>query len=568
MIFLKDFFEHKKVIILLSGIMIIGSLLLAFNLQGTYSGFAQDDAWISFRYARNLVAGNGLTFNPNEYVEGFSNFLWVILSAVVIYFGGDPLLWMKSLGSFSGLLLIIVTALITYYINPSKEGWLWSLVPPVLLSASTTLAVWSVSGLEQSFFALCGWAGFLFVLIEVPSGAAVFFCLAVITRPEGILFPLFGLLYLMLKQRDYSKLVGSHPDGVDFSQKVGFLSLFSNAIIGTILFTLFYHLGRYFYFGSFLPNTYYVKGGGGFQNAVIGWSYIKSLCSFNFNYLFLILAPCSLISRKGRAANLTLLTFLIFYLIYQIKVGGDILPLFRLHLTILPASIILAVSGVRSLTELLRVVVKDEYHQGLRFFTVGVVFLVFLFPFVSMVETTRSHVEYSTVIECLNKAHGAAGRYISNLSREGDVVVGQDMGCMPWNGEKLTFLDSIGLTDKVIGRAHYDISYTPYIRYLIWSDEKARARIKTMEDRLREYIFSRNPRFFVINIDIEAEDYGEAFDAISRQDKSYFADKVEANVFFYNLPKSREWNDFKLVHGWAYSEVHLLLLYEKDPFYY
>ena len=42
-----------------------------------------DDAFISFRYARNLVEGAGLVWNPGEPpVEGYSNFLWVLLLAV------------------------------------------------------------------------------------------------------------------------------------------------------------------------------------------------------------------------------------------------------------------------------------------------------------------------------------------------------------------------------------------------------------------------------------------------------------------------------------------------------
>ncbi|HEU4929482.1 MAG TPA: hypothetical protein VFU38_06595, partial [Candidatus Krumholzibacteria bacterium] len=37
-----------------------------------------DDAFISFRYAENLVSGNGLVFNIGERVEGMSNFLWTL----------------------------------------------------------------------------------------------------------------------------------------------------------------------------------------------------------------------------------------------------------------------------------------------------------------------------------------------------------------------------------------------------------------------------------------------------------------------------------------------------------
>ena len=45
--------------------------------------FLCDDAFISFRYARNLLEGHGLVFNPGEYVEGYSNFLWTLELALL-----------------------------------------------------------------------------------------------------------------------------------------------------------------------------------------------------------------------------------------------------------------------------------------------------------------------------------------------------------------------------------------------------------------------------------------------------------------------------------------------------
>ena len=50
-----------------------------------------DDAFISFRYARNLLEGQGLVFNPGERVEGYTNFLWVLeLAALWGAFGLRP----------------------------------------------------------------------------------------------------------------------------------------------------------------------------------------------------------------------------------------------------------------------------------------------------------------------------------------------------------------------------------------------------------------------------------------------------------------------------------------------
>ena len=60
--------------------------------------FLCDDAFISFRYARNLLEGHGLVFNPGERVEGYTNLLWVLeLAALWGAFGlllSGELVWL------------------------------------------------------------------------------------------------------------------------------------------------------------------------------------------------------------------------------------------------------------------------------------------------------------------------------------------------------------------------------------------------------------------------------------------------------------------------------------------
>src|SRR6185436_4524317 len=58
-----------------------------------------DDAFISFRYARNLVDGLGLVFNAGERVEGFSNLLWTLWVAAGLKLGFAAEAW-SSFWSF------------------------------------------------------------------------------------------------------------------------------------------------------------------------------------------------------------------------------------------------------------------------------------------------------------------------------------------------------------------------------------------------------------------------------------------------------------------------------------
>jgi hypothetical protein len=68
-----------------------------------YENLWLDDAFISFRYARNLAAGLGPVFNPGEYVEGYTTFLWMLTNALAFAVTDDTqaLAWIK----YSGWLL-------------------------------------------------------------------------------------------------------------------------------------------------------------------------------------------------------------------------------------------------------------------------------------------------------------------------------------------------------------------------------------------------------------------------------------------------------------------------------
>src|SRR5882762_66691 len=59
-----------------------------------------DDAFISFRYADNLVHGLGLVFNAGERVEGYSNFLWTLGIALGMRLGAGPEPWTVAWGVF------------------------------------------------------------------------------------------------------------------------------------------------------------------------------------------------------------------------------------------------------------------------------------------------------------------------------------------------------------------------------------------------------------------------------------------------------------------------------------
>src|SRR6478735_11265017 len=59
----------------------LGGLLLWAHTR-YYAPFFTDDGFISLRYTQRFLHGQGLTWNDGERVEGYSNLLWVLLTAI------------------------------------------------------------------------------------------------------------------------------------------------------------------------------------------------------------------------------------------------------------------------------------------------------------------------------------------------------------------------------------------------------------------------------------------------------------------------------------------------------
>ena len=56
---------------------------------------SSEDAYITFRFARNLATGGGLVYNPGEKVMGFSSPIWAVWSAVGHLLLHDPIFWSR-----------------------------------------------------------------------------------------------------------------------------------------------------------------------------------------------------------------------------------------------------------------------------------------------------------------------------------------------------------------------------------------------------------------------------------------------------------------------------------------
>ena len=121
--------------------------------------FLTDDAYISFRYISNSVLGYGYVWNPPPFrpVEGYTNFLWVVLLDVVWrVFGISPPQSSNYISLFFSYSTLVIGAVMLFRIrwNPTLRKHLMLFTGLFLFGVITnrTFLAWSSSGLETAMF--------------------------------------------------------------------------------------------------------------------------------------------------------------------------------------------------------------------------------------------------------------------------------------------------------------------------------------------------------------------------------------------------------------------------------
>ncbi len=79
----------------LAAVFVIAGLVIGLWLSPTY---LYEDGMFYLRYAWNLASGYGLVYNPGEYYEGNTAFLWTILLTPAFWLGVEPRLYIGGRG--------------------------------------------------------------------------------------------------------------------------------------------------------------------------------------------------------------------------------------------------------------------------------------------------------------------------------------------------------------------------------------------------------------------------------------------------------------------------------------
>ncbi len=320
-------------------IAVVACLFIAHVL---YLNCVAEDAFIALRYASNLAHGHGLVWNPGTPpVEGYTDFLWVILLSAAIWMGLPGVAVAQMLSFAAGA----ATLVLTYRIGRGLLEWppMVALVPVGLLALSGPFATWSSSGMESTLFTfwvlLAVYALGLFWRdgrLSMALLAAAAILLSTLTRPEGMLIAivLFGTsaaAALVLDRRRIAPLAGAVAAyGLAFG---------------------LYFAWRYSRYGYLMPNTYYAKTGGGIYQILRG-----GLLAYLFLMQFALpLVPAAIVvawerglpSRTGtdltvrewfRRYSVVVFSAALFVAMTanNVLVGGDYMAMHRFFVPVLP----------------------------------------------------------------------------------------------------------------------------------------------------------------------------------------------------------------------------------------
>jgi arabinofuranosyltransferase len=214
--------------------------------------WVQDDAYVSFRYARNMVEGHGLVYNAGEWVEGYTNFLWTMISALPLALGADdPLPAMHLLGM--GLWLGTYGLLVLLGVILAGRG---VLIGPLI--ALPLLAVWSynqwfLGGMET------GLVSFLSVLL------LLLVALQDLKRPRRAALLGLTVAALLLTRPDTAPfiagvaLAGLLCQWRWLARRPFWQSWLPALVLPVIVVFIPYTGWRLGYYGDVFPNTYYAK---------------------------------------------------------------------------------------------------------------------------------------------------------------------------------------------------------------------------------------------------------------------------------------------------------------------
>lgn len=399
--------------------------LLALQLFA-FQHYVVDDAYITFRYAKNTLATGQVTWNPGERpVEGYSNFLWLLLSMGAMRAGLDPLVVSKIVSTIA---LVAAAFAVRRLASRAGAGPLGSRLAALVFLALPSFAFWAMSGLESVSVVL-----FSLLYLEafddevargrLPWRSALLALLLLLSRPET---PLFLALVAVP-----SLLRPGRGEWRSLAVLAGLVALGSAP----------YFAWKLHAFGTILPNTLSAKA-----RPLSGVKLVVEA----YRFVFPFLVPSALVlARGGHRLHQQVWIAFAGYTLAALNVAPHVAHYLRFFLPVLGGVTVAAGVG---LEHLVRTVEDARARQQVLVALTAAAFVFLLAPIFEM----RTYAENEA--RGYQHAHIPVGRLLGQAYGEHDVLAASDCGLVPFESGMRT-IDIWGLTDRRIATHGFDRGY-------------------------------------------------------------------------------------------------------------
>jgi len=394
------------------------------------------DAFITFRYARNLASGHGPVFNPGDHVEGYSNFLLMVLLAALHALGGlDIPATARVLGIACNLLAIVLTYGLCCKLTAGHRPT--ALIAALMVAASGCFAAYGPSGMETPLFTVLILAVVWSTINRCWLFAGLLIALATMTRPEGILLLLPALGWC----------VYSRPSRWQ-SLRPGL------AVLGAASLLLApWTLWRLSYYGYLLPNQIEAKRGMEFGHQIMaGGRYLLGFIDYSLPLVLPVVALAGLAFSKGLPRGLKhsaavdrLLSFTAaLFVLFAVGVGGDWMPGCRFLVPVVP---LLSILLLKIWQENICLPQLCTSNRKVSATFVLLAALLFVHNTVSSDLLPRVRL-WAAQVEGLSQI----GRWLHDCLPTGTLVATHANGALSYYSD-LPTIDMLGLTDEHIARS-------------------------------------------------------------------------------------------------------------------
>ncbi|MCA9533617.1 MAG: hypothetical protein KC593_08065 [Myxococcales bacterium] len=314
----------------LAGFYVDHARQASLEIEGVRYFWLDDDQMISMRYARNWADGLGLVWNAGERVEGYSNFLWVCVMALVhLLHPPDALASVFLLAANYMLHVVLVGLSIALLRTLFPAGRLAIALVAAAIVFSLDILYWSANGFETTLLAVLQTA---FLLSLLTRGERWHGCLALalipLARGDGAHIWVGDALLTLFLSKDRTR---------------------SLRWLGVSLLPMLAHfVGRRVYYGDWLPNTYYLKSQGLPDKTERGLMYAGRFL-LRYGVLLAIGAGTAWHAARTDKRALALFTTVVPTLLYTVLVGGDNFDHSRFFTHVLPVVCVFGVGAASAL---------------------------------------------------------------------------------------------------------------------------------------------------------------------------------------------------------------------------